>query len=235
MSHTNHENNKEEIEQWENKAKKLERELDENAAQVERETKERIAEQLREMGEEEACLKLHLCDLRNAPSTGKQIRDRAENLRKELMTTVTEMNNGEEDMEETMEEEEELEEEKAEEDVEAEPKTEEEKISLLQKKIEKATNMDRTLEERIKQFDRIDMDVSTKLEILESRRKVEALRVYFGGFMIFIGGMIITAGLLLTLSPGEFPYVYSMFDEFFNPMLIFVGIIMVLSGFFQQA
>jgi chromosome segregation ATPase len=230
-----------ELKRLQNKTKKLERELESKESEIEKETRERIADQLRDMGEEEASLKIHLQDLRKAPESGQKIRDRVDNLRMELEKLVTEMRDmakeKEEDKEKEAEEIEDSQEGKAEEDTEKEEETtsSDEKAALIDQKCEKAISMQKALEDRIKQFDRIDRELSTKLEILESRRLVKSIRVWFGGFMIFIGGMVITAGLLLTLSTEEFPFLYSMFDDFFNPMLVFMGIVMVLSGFLQQA
>jgi len=224
-----------ELKRLQNKTKKLERELENQESQIEKQTKDRIAEQLRDMGEEEASLKLHLEELRKAPESGQKIRDRVDNLRMELENIASDLRSTIEEKREAEEKLEGVVDEAEKEEGEEEPLVPEELSDLIDQKCEKAASMQKTLEDRIKQFDRIDRELSTKLEILESRRRVKAIRVYFGGFMIFIGGMVITAGLLLTLSTEEFPFLYSMFDEFFNPMLVFMGIVMVLSGFLQQA
>lgn len=104
----------------------------------------------------------------------------------------------------------------------------------LDEKREQAEAAARDLREQIKHFDRLDRELSTKLEVMQSRRLAKRVAVYFGGVLIFIGGVLATAGLLLTLAGTEFPFLYSMFDVFFNILLILVGALMVISGFLHQ-
>jgi len=44
----------------------------------------------------------------------------------------------------------------------------------------------------------------------------------------------LTGALLLALSPSDFPFVYSAFDEFFNYLLMLLGGTLIVSGFLHQ-
>lgn len=232
MNNTNdkEQRQQDEINSLKEEIQRLKRALENNLTQMRRETKTEISEQLREMGEIETCLKLYLYELRHVPTTDQKYRDRYVNLKKELEEMVAKMikkKEGKEDTEAPKTETEEITEEVTEE------VTEEEKKNL-DKKIKEAKAAINDLDDRIKFFDRIERDLSTKLEILESRRLAKKGGAFLGGILILIGGMIMIGGILLSLARQEFPFVYSNFDAFFNILLIFLGGLMVGSGFLHQ-
>jgi chromosome segregation ATPase len=202
------------------RVQKLERALDHQREQAEHAALHAVLEQLREMGEISTYLKLYLYELHHVPETGQRLRDLCNNLKGDLERLVTQMTNNKETKPDAEE---------------AQPEPVKGKdASLLEEKIKEARGAIADLEEQIKYFDRIERDLSTKLEILESRRVASKAGALLGGLLIFVGGIIITGGLLLTLAPFAFPFVYSAFDTFFNFLLIFLGSLMVASGFLHQ-
>jgi len=220
---TNHnQEHEDELTRLQAETKKLRQALEGRQTELRAQIEEEIAAKLKAIGEEEASLRLYLQELRQAPHPGKLIRDGAENLIKEIETMVspnkTDTESTEEGKEETK-------------PAKVDKQNEE---TALDEKREQAEAAARDLREQIKHFDRIDRELSTKLEVMQSRRLAKRVAVYFGGVLIFIGGMLVTSGLLLTLAGHEFPSLYSMFDVFFNILLILVGALMVISGFLHQ-
>ncbi|MFX1475736.1 MAG: hypothetical protein ACFFCO_09725 [Promethearchaeota archaeon] len=174
-----------------------------------------VIEQLIASGEFSAGLQLLLQDLRQIPIRGKRFRDHCENLRSELETMVDELE-PEAKTEET------------------ELKSRRQKSAQLTKKLQEAREVIGNLEEQIKYFDRIHRDLTGKMELLASRGRAKRAQSFLGGLLIFFGGILLIAGLLLEIATTEFPFIYSMFDSFFNFLLIILGILMVGSGFLHQ-
>jgi len=178
-----------------------------------RELRESIASELSEMGELAAALRLILGDLVKAPRIAFGMRDQAENLRNEL-ESATKM---------------------VEEGMKTEPKVAgSSAVQELESKIQLARATIDDLDVTIKHFDRLEKEISVKIETLVSRRKIKALAAFVGGFMIFVGATTLTGALLLALAPGDLPFLYSMFDEFFNYLLMLLGGILIVSGFLHQ-
>lgn len=193
--------------------KRIDRACAENARQTRRELRERIASELSEMGELAAALRLILQDLVKAPKTAFGMRDQAENLRNEL-ESATKM---------------------VEERVKTEPSQAEMSTAQdLENRIQLARATIGDLDVAIKHFDRLEKEISVKIETLVSRRRIKALAAFIGGFMIFVGATTLTAALLLALAPSELPFLYSMFDVFFNYLLMMLGGILIVSGFLHQ-
>jgi seryl-tRNA synthetase len=221
-SNRNDQEREDELTRLQGETKRLRQALEGRQTELRAQIEEEIAAKLKAIGEEEASLRLYMQELRQAPHPGKFIRDSAENLMKEIEAMASPNKTDIEPTEEGKEE--------------AKPvkvdKRKEERA--LDEKREQAEAAARDLREQIKHFDRLDRELSTKLEVMQSRRLAKRVAVYFGGVLIFIGGVLATAGLLLTLAGTEFPFLYSMFDVFFNILLILVGALMVISGFLHQ-
>lgn len=220
-SDRNNEEHEDELTRLQGETKRLKQALEGRQTELRAQIEEEIAVKLKAIGEEEASLRLYLQELREAPRPGKLIRDGAENLIKEIEAMVspdTKTKPIEEGAEEIK-------------PVKVDKRKEE---RALDEKREQAEAAARDLREQIKHFDRIDRELSTKLEVMQSRRLAKRVAVYFGGVLIFVGGVLATAGLLLTLGGGAFPFLYSMFDVFFNFLLILVGALMVVSGFLHE-
>jgi seryl-tRNA synthetase len=221
-SNRNDQEHEDELTRLQGETRRLRQALEGRQTELRAQIEEEIAAKLKAIGEEEVSLRLYLQELGQAPRPGKLIRDGAENLIKEIEAMVspnkTDAESTEKGKEETK-------------PVKVDKRKEERALDEKRAQAEAAA---RDLREQIKHFDRIDRELSTKLEVMQSRRLAKRAAVYFGGVLIFIGGVLATAGLLLTLAGHEFPFLYSMFDVFFNILLILVGALMVISGFLHQ-
>jgi seryl-tRNA synthetase len=221
-SNRNDQEHEDELTRLQGETRRLRQALEGRQTELRAQIEEEIAAKLKAIGEEEVSLRLYLQELGQAPRPGKLIRDGAENLIKEIEAMVspnkTDAESTEKGKEETK-------------PVKVDKRKEERALDEKRAQAEAAA---RDLREQIKHFDRIDRELSTKLEVMQSRRLAKRAAVYFGGVLIFIGGVLATAGLLLTLARHEFPFLYSMFDVFFNILLILVGALMVISGFLHQ-
>lgn len=193
-----------------------------------RKLREKVAEELKEMGEIRASLKLYLKELRGAPQPAQAIRDRAQNLITELGELISKM----EDKDEQQKKKEPQKETEKEEREEA--KKEETPEEELERKIQLAKNTIKNLQDRIRHIDRINRDLSTKLETLESRRRFKRFAVFWGGILLLLGAIIITGGFFLTLAKEELSFVYTEFPRFFSYLLIILGGALVTSGFLHQ-
>lgn len=121
---------------------------------------------------------------------------------------------------------------KKEEKQETEEKSEEEE---LERTLQRAKNTIQNLEDRIKHMDRINRELSTKLETMESRRLIKRAAVFLGGFLIFIGAVAITGGMFLSLVEGSFLF----FDteqgrRVLSYIFLFLGGLLVTSGFLHE-
>lgn len=221
-SNQDNEEHEDELTRLQGETKRLKQALEGRQTELRAQIEDEIAAKLKAIGEEEASLRLYLQELKEAPRPGKLIRDGAENLIKEIEAMVSSDTTDTKSAEERKEE--------------AKPakldKREQEKA--LDEKRKQAEAAAKDLQEQIRHFDRVDRELSTKLEVMQSRRLAKRVAVYFGGVLIFIGGVLATAGLLLTLAGHEFPFLYSMFDVFFNFLLILVGALLVVSGFLHE-
>ncbi|MHA1483923.1 MAG: hypothetical protein ACTSPR_01235 [Candidatus Thorarchaeota archaeon] len=196
--------------------KQHEKVLAEAVKQQKRDTRNMMSELLEEMGEHRAWYRIHLRDLRNAPQSAQKNRDRADNLRKNLTEVISRMTRNEED--EDISDEEMQEKDEADSDM----------------NLEAARAAVRSLEESIKHFDRIHRELSLKLETFESRAFIARVGAFVGGFLILVGAMTLTGGMFLALAGGEIPLISPAAYEFFNYVLVFLGVILIVSGFLHQ-
>lgn len=207
--------------------KRVERTVTERVRQKKRELRQATADELLQLGELSAALKLLMKDLGKSSGMDFGLRDEAENLRNELEGVVK-----------TMEESEKVvgpAEKPAEQGEKTETKQPATEVDQeFNQKIQTARATIDDLDLRIKHFDRLEKDISVKIELLVSRQRIKGLAVFLGGLMILIGATTFTGATLLALAPTGFPFVYSAFDEFFNYLLMLLGGILVLSGFLHQ-
>ncbi|NIQ05356.1 MAG: hypothetical protein GWO20_06400 [Candidatus Korarchaeota archaeon] len=210
--------------------KRLEEAKNKILKEKKRELREEVAEELKEMGEIRASLKLYLKELRGAPQSAQAIRDRAQNLISELGDLISKMENKDEQKEKKAPEKET----ERKEGKEKEEKKEEEPEEALARKIELAKNTIKNLQDRIRHIDRINRELSTKLETLESRRRFKNFAVFFGGILLLLGAITVTGGFFLTLAREELAFVYAEFPRFFSYLLILLGGTLVTSGFLHQ-
>jgi hypothetical protein len=185
----------------------------ESIRQRRRELREEIVYELLEEKELPAALKVHLKNLVKSPDMGLGTRDIAENLRNELESVIKDMEQNKTNG------------------------TSQPGAAVSPEIAEKIQTARATIEEldvRIKHFDRLEKEISVKIETLVTRQRIKTLAVFLGGFMIFMGAMTLTGALLLALSPSDFPFVYSAFDEFFNYLLMLLGGTLIISGFLHQ-
>lgn len=193
--------------------RRIENAVAESVRQRRRELRDEVVYELLEMKELPAALKLHLKNVVKSPDLGIGTRDIAENLRNELESVMKDMEQNKTN---------------------GTSPPSADASQEFEQRIQTARATIEDLDMRIKHFDRLEKEISVKIETLVSRQRIKTLAVFLGGFMIFIGAMTLTGALLLALSPSDFPFVYSAFDEFFNYLLMLLGGTLIVSGFLHQ-
>lgn len=211
--------------------KRINNEKQKERKRVGRNIRERVTNELNGMGEPLASLKLQLRELRDTPKPAQDIRDRAKNLKNELEELVSKLQNSENQQNET----DSKPEEKPEKEDTEKQKEEQEKVTKeIDRKLDTAQKTMSNLEDRIKHMDRINREVSTKLETLESRSRMKKAAIFLGGFLIFVGAVTLTGGVFLAIAKEELSFVYQAFPQFFSSLMVFLGAILLTSGFLHQ-
>ncbi|RDE16286.1 MAG: hypothetical protein C4K47_01860 [Candidatus Thorarchaeota archaeon] len=188
-------------------------------SRLKREVRDEIIEDLLRLGEERAGLRLELERIGGIPRSDMETRDKADNLRVEISRAIERLEKKASGDGMTTDG--------------AVPKDDTGKVEL-EGKIEQARTAEKSLNEAIKHFDRVDRELSMKLETLEARRFVRRVGAFFGGLLILMGAVLTTGGVLMLAGGPELNFLYSAFDTFFDYLMIFVGIALVASGFLHQ-
>jgi len=104
----------------------------------------------------------------------------------------------------------------------------------LEERIKAAKELLKLLE---KEREAMDELIKRANSVLDRLRSVSALRrfsAFFGGFLIFIGAVVITSGAFVLLTGAMSGALPPELEEFVGIASIFLGALLVLSGFIHQ-
>jgi len=104
----------------------------------------------------------------------------------------------------------------------------------LDERVGAARELLRLLEKERDAMDDLIKRASTVLDKLRSMTLLRRFSAFFGGFLIFIGSMVITSGAFMLFLGIMRPLVPPDLEEIMGIISIALGVLLVLSGFIHQ-